>query len=38
MAFLPEYSKFAEIFAAEQLEITEKQYEQLEIYARMLVE
>ncbi len=38
MPFLPEYSRFAEIFAAEKLEITSEQYSQLEIYARLLVE
>ena len=38
MSFLPEYSKFAELFAAEKLEITSEQYSQLETYARLLVE
>ena len=38
MPFLPEYSKFAELFFAEKLEITSEQYSQLETYARLLVE
>lgn len=35
---LPEYDKFKEIFAAEGLDISKKQYEQLYAYAAVLVE
>ncbi len=38
MPFLPDYDKFAELFAKESLEISTEQYKQLEIYARLLVE
>ncbi len=38
MAFLPEYSKFSELFTAEKLEIFTEQYSALEAYARLLVE
>lgn len=38
MAFLPEYGRFAEIFAENGFEISEKQYETYSEYARLLVE